>query len=118
MDFFYRLQKEGLVFKVFIQPKSAKNGIVGLHGDALKIKITAPPVDGAANKMCIEFLAKCLDTSPSCLEILSGHNSRNKLILFRSQEEKEILYRREILKNLIQKWQSHYFFIDIGEQFR
>ncbi|MBW1752297.1 MAG: DUF167 domain-containing protein, partial [Deltaproteobacteria bacterium] len=45
---------DGITFKVYIQPRSSKNMIAGLHGDALKIKLKAPPVDGAANKMCIE----------------------------------------------------------------
>ena len=68
----------GITFKVYIQPRSSKNMIAGLHGDALKIKLKAPPVDGAANKMCIEYLAKCLKVSKSSLEIISGHTSRTK----------------------------------------
>ena len=50
--------KEGIVIKVFIQPRSSKNMIAGLYKDALKIKLTAPPVEGAANRMCINFLSK------------------------------------------------------------
>ncbi|MBL7179254.1 MAG: YggU family protein [Desulfobacterales bacterium] len=73
----------GIIFKVFVQPRSSKNMIAGLHGDALKIKLKAPPVDGAANKMCIEYLAKCLNLPKSSLEILSGHASRTKRILVR-----------------------------------
>jgi len=75
----------GVIIKVFIQPRSSKNMITGLYGDALKIKLTAPPVDGAANKMCIKFLAKCLNVSKSSLKILSGHTSRTKRILIRSK---------------------------------
>lgn len=74
---------EGLVFQIFVQPKSSKNEIVGLYGDALKIKLTAPPVEGAANRMCLKYLAKCLSIPPSLLEIISGHNSRTKRILLR-----------------------------------
>ena len=55
--------------------------IVGLHGDALKIKLKAPPVDGAANKMCVQYLAKCLKVPKSSLEVISGHTSRSKMIL-------------------------------------
>jgi hypothetical protein len=76
---------DGISFKVFVQPKSSQNTIVGLHGDALKIRLTAPPVDNAANKLCIKYLAKCLKVSKSTLEILSGHTSRNKLLLFKCQ---------------------------------
>ena len=75
---------EGMVFKVLIQPRSSKNMIAGLHGDALKIKLTAPPVDNAANQMCIKFLAKSLEVSKSSLEIVAGHTSRNKQVLLRS----------------------------------
>ena len=77
---FIREKKDGLIFKIFVQPKSSKNMITGLYGDALKIKLTAPPVEGAANSMCIKFLAKCLNVSKSDLEIISGHKSRSKEI--------------------------------------
>ena len=73
----------GLTFKVFIQPRSSKNMITGIHGDALKIKLTAPPVDGAANKMCIKYLAKCLNVPKSAIEIISGLTSRSKVVLFK-----------------------------------
>ena len=74
---------EGLVFKVFVQPKASKNMIAGLYGDALKIKLTAPPVEGAANRMCLKCLAKCLKIPPAALEILSGQSSRTKRIMVR-----------------------------------
>ena len=77
---------EGLVFKVLVQPRSSKNMIAGLHNEALKIKLTAPPVDNAANQMCLKFLAKCLDVSKSSLEIIAGHSSRHKQILLRSED--------------------------------
>jgi uncharacterized protein (TIGR00251 family) len=91
----------GVVFKVLVQPRSAKNMIAGLHDDALKVKLTAPPVNNAANRMCIKFLAKALGVPKSSLEIVSGHTSRNKQVLLHSDRtnisEKE--YRR--LKQLI-----------------
>ena len=80
-----RRNPKGIIFKIFVQPKSSKNVVVGLHGDALKIKLTAPPVDNAANKICIKFLAKALGVSKSSLEIVSGHSSRSKQILLRSE---------------------------------
>ncbi|MGD8471309.1 MAG: DUF167 domain-containing protein [Desulfobacteraceae bacterium] len=81
-----RKHSRGIVFKVFLQPRSSKNMIVGLHDDSLKLKVTAPPVDEAANKMCIKFLAKRLSVSPSSLEIVSGHGSRKKKILLKSEQ--------------------------------
>jgi len=85
---FIQENSRGIKFKVFIQPRSSKNMITGLHGDALKIKIKAPPVDGAANKMCIQYLAKCLKVPKSALEIISGHTSRSKLILLQVTDQK------------------------------
>jgi uncharacterized protein (TIGR00251 family) len=76
---------EGIEFKVFVQPRSSRNMITGRHGDALKLKLTAAPVDGAANKRCIKYLAKRLGVSNASLEIISGHTSRSKKILFRYQ---------------------------------
>ena len=77
---------DGLAFKVRVQPKSARNEIVGLHEDALKVKLAAPPVDGAANRACVAFLAKTLGVSKSSLEIVSGHKDRNKVVAVRVPE--------------------------------
>lgn len=54
--------------------------VSGLYGDALKIKLTAPPVDGAANKMCIQFFAKLFGVSKSSIEIIAGQSSRSKVL--------------------------------------
>ena len=74
---------QGIVIKIYIQPRSSRNRVIGPHGDALKIAIQAPPVDDAANRMCIEFLSKCLNLSRSAIEIISGHTSRMKRVLLR-----------------------------------
>ncbi len=76
----------GVVFAVFVQPKASRNQVAGLHGDALKIRLTAPPVEGAANKACTQFLAKTLGVPKSAVEIVSGHASRNKKILITPPE--------------------------------
>jgi uncharacterized protein (TIGR00251 family) len=76
----------GLVFKVFVQPRSSENIIAGIYGDALKIRITAPPVAGAANKACLKFLAKSLSLPIRSLEILSGHSGRSKQVLIRYKD--------------------------------
>lgn len=77
---------EGVTVSLLIQPRASKNEIVGPQGESLKVRLTAPPVDGAANKMCAAFLAKCLGISKSSLEIVSGQSSRHKQILIRSDE--------------------------------
>jgi hypothetical protein len=76
----------GLILTLFIQPKSSKNRIAGIHGQSLKVRLTAPPVDGAANKMCIEFMAKTLEVPKTSIEILAGHTGRNKRLLIRTDE--------------------------------
>jgi uncharacterized protein (TIGR00251 family) len=81
-----------IILKTFVQPRSSKNMIAGQHGDALKIKLTAPPVDNAANKSCIQFLSKCLKIPKSSIEIISGHTSRTKRILLRLKGEKNRIH--------------------------
>ena len=95
-----REKPAGIQFKIRVQPRSSQNRVVGLYGDALKIKLTSPPVDGAANKMCIAYLAKRLGKPKSSLEIVSGHTSRTKLILLKSQKENEHPHLRQLVLNL------------------
>ena len=78
---FFQKHPRGISLKVFVQPRSSKNEIAGLHGDAVKIRLKAPPVDGAANALCIQYLSKCLKVPKSSLQILSGHTGRTKHIL-------------------------------------
>ncbi len=63
-----------------IQPRSSKNEIILMEGGGFKIRITAPPVDGAANEALIRFLADIFSVARSQIEIVSGHNSKNKII--------------------------------------
>ena len=70
----------GATFAVRVQPRARKNAITGELGDALKLSLTAPPVDGRANEACIEFLADLLDVPRSSVTIASGDTSRNKVI--------------------------------------
>ncbi len=92
---------EGVTFTVFVQPRSSKNMIAGAYGDAVKLKLTAPPVGGAANKMCINFLAKYLRVPKSSLEIISGHTNRTKRVLLR-YTDKSCKGGRKQLKDLIE----------------
>jgi len=69
-----------LTFAVKVHPRASKNAITGEIGDALKVSLTAPPVDGKANAACIEFFAKLLKVPRSSVSIASGETSRNKVI--------------------------------------
>ena len=70
----------GAVFSVKVQPRAKKNAITGELGDALKLALTAPPVEGRANEACVDFLAKILELSRSSITIAAGATSRTKLI--------------------------------------
>jgi hypothetical protein len=72
--------ENGIRFSAVIQPKASKNEISGVHNNSLKIRLTSPPVDGAANKTCVKFLAKWLGVSPSNVCIVTGLSSKNKII--------------------------------------
>jgi uncharacterized protein (TIGR00251 family) len=72
--------ENGCAFHLHIQPRSRHDEIIGLHGDALKIRLTAPPIAGKANQALKKFLAKQLDIPPSSVEILTGHTSRQKRV--------------------------------------
>ena len=71
----------GAVLSLRIVPRAAKNAIQGEHGDALKIRLCAPPVDGAANAALIEFLSDALSLPRARVQLLSGATSRNKRVL-------------------------------------
>ena len=77
---YFKTISGGIIFKVRIQPKASRNEIAGRFDDAVKIRLTAPPVDNAANKMCIKFLSRQLGISKADMEIVAGHTSRNKQI--------------------------------------
>ncbi len=70
----------GATFAVKVHPRAKKNAITGEVGDALKLALTSPPVDGKANEACIEFFAKLLKVPRSSVTIAAGQASRNKVI--------------------------------------
>lgn len=71
---------KSVTFAVRIHPRAKKNSITGELGDALKVSLTAPPIDGRANEACIEFFARLLGVQPATISIASGDTSRNKVI--------------------------------------
>jgi len=83
----YQTTQQGIVFHAYIQPRARANEIAGLRQEALKIRLTAPPADGEANRACLKFLAKALGVAKSDLEIVSGASGRNKKILVRIPDD-------------------------------
>jgi len=71
---------EAVTFQVKVHPRAKKNAITGELDDALKVSLTAPPIEGRANEACIEFFAKLLRVPRYSVTIASGQNSRNKVI--------------------------------------
>jgi uncharacterized protein (TIGR00251 family) len=70
----------GAAFPVRVVPRASKNEISGRQGEAVKVRLAAPPVEGAANEALIEFLAEVLEVRKRQIEILSGHASRDKIV--------------------------------------
>jgi uncharacterized protein (TIGR00251 family) len=71
---------KGITLKVYLQPKSSKNEILGPYRDGIKVKVTAPPIEGKANEALIRFLAREFGVPPSGIEIVKGHHSREKVL--------------------------------------
>jgi uncharacterized protein (TIGR00251 family) len=70
----------GVAFAVRVVPRATRNEIAGVHGDALKVRLTAPPVEGRANEALVTFLAHRLGVRKSQVEIVAGATSRRKMI--------------------------------------
>jgi uncharacterized protein (TIGR00251 family) len=71
---------DGILLSLHIQPRASKNEVCGVQDNALKIRLTSPPVDGAANKLCREFLAGLFQVPKSAVAIISGETSRHKRV--------------------------------------
>jgi uncharacterized protein (TIGR00251 family) len=80
----------GVELALYVQPRASRNKVVALHGEELKVALTAPPVDGAANKACQAFLAKLCGQSKSSLRIVAGESSRHKRWLLEGAALNEI----------------------------
>ena len=80
MPGFLRVQADGVLLSVKLQPRASANEIGEALGNELRIKVTAPPVDAAANEALVKFLARHLDCPRNRVEILRGHTSRHKTI--------------------------------------
>jgi len=84
---------DGAILTVHIQPKASATECVGIHGDAIKIRVAAPPVDGAANEELIRFLARQLSIPSSSVRIHSGASGRHKRVLVKGATAQLVLAR-------------------------
>ena len=85
--------KTGTVLSVHIQPKASTTECVGFHGDAIKIRVAAPPVDGAANDELIRFLARQLSIPSTSVRIQSGASGRHKRVLVKGATAQLVMAR-------------------------
>ncbi|PID76939.1 MAG: hypothetical protein CSB24_04130 [Deltaproteobacteria bacterium] len=80
----------GTLLRVYVQPRSSKNKIAGLYDGHIKINLTAPPVNGAANQAAAVFLAKCLNIAKNRVRIHSGLQARKKTFLVQGLSQEEV----------------------------
>ena len=85
-----RETEHGIILHVHVVPRSAKSEVSGVQGDALKLKITAPPVEGQANAECIRFLSNVLGIKKKQVKILGGHKSKKKTVAIEGIGRKDI----------------------------
>ena len=76
----YRWQDDDLILSIRVQPRASRDEVVGVYGDHLKIRLTAPPVDGKANQHLLRFLAKYCRVPRARVELISGQTGRTKKV--------------------------------------
>ena len=92
----FDVAKEGLVLRVRVQPGAGTSAVVGVHGDALKVRVAAPPVSGRANEALVALLAKALAVPSASLTISSGASGRDKRVVVSDLGEQELARRLEV----------------------
>jgi len=80
----YQWDDQDLLLAIYVQPRASQAGISGMHGDRLKVKITAPPVEGKANAEVCKLFAQLCGVAKSQVEIISGTHSREKRLRIRA----------------------------------
>jgi uncharacterized protein len=83
------------IVAVFVQPRASRDAVVGIHGSALKVKVSAPALEGRANRAVERLLADRLDISSAAVKVVSGASSRSKRIEIRDLEPATVARRLE-----------------------
>ena len=84
----FKETKDGLIIKLRIAPNASKNEIIKSDDGSVKVKITAPPIDGKANKALVEYFSKIFKIPKSYIEIIKGETSKDKTILIKNSKDK------------------------------
>lgn len=93
---FLRESPEGAILSIKVQPRASRNAVAGVHGEELKVAVTAPPVDSAANEAVLRFLAETLDCPRGAIQLVRGQASRHKTILVRGATAAQILLKLQL----------------------
>jgi len=93
MPFLTSLSDGRLVLRLHVQPRASRSELVGLHGDRLKLRLAAPPVEGRANEALVAFLAEALGLKRQQLELLRGLQGRDKDLLISGLDEAAVRAR-------------------------
>jgi uncharacterized protein (TIGR00251 family) len=80
----------GATFAIRVQPRAARTAISGTVGDALKVSVSAPPLDGRANVAVVEFFSEVLSVPRSAVQVVAGERSRNKIIRIAGRSGAEV----------------------------
>jgi uncharacterized protein (TIGR00251 family) len=89
---------KGIILPVRAVPRASKNEIRGIHGEALKVRLQAPPVEGKANQALIRFLSEALAVPRSQITIASGETGRNKTVLITGLSKPELIRKIGIME--------------------
>lgn len=90
------ITKGGVRLHLFIQPNSSKDEVIGPHNDELKVKLTAPPIDGKANEALVKFLSRVLELPKKNFTLIRGDTGRHKVIEISGLSEAELRARLKI----------------------
>ena len=95
MPYPWSMIPKGVLLRVHLQPRAARDRVAGLHGEALKVTLTAPPVANAANAALLAFLAGLLEVPRASISLVSGEKSREKRILVNTPNPQQVAQRLE-----------------------
>jgi uncharacterized protein len=90
---YVRDQPDGVWLSIKLQPRASANEIAGVMGNELRVKVTAPPVDSAANEALVRFLAETLDCARGKVELVRGQTSRHKIVRLLGMTAEEVVRR-------------------------
>lgn len=95
-----KVSKDGIILTVKILPNASKNAIIKTDENDIKVKITAQPIDGKANKALIEFLSKQFKVPKSYFEIIKGETSKEKTLFIKNIDNEKLVFIKDLLNDL------------------